>query len=126
MAEPGAESVRDLLRDGILATSRLSELEVASALSRRRREGALTAADRDRAIVALRRDLCSLFVVDLTPDVVARGVGLLARLPLRAADALQLASCLELQHRLRTPCLFVCCDDRLLAAARQEGLATAP
>jgi predicted nucleic acid-binding protein len=126
VAESGAQSIRDLLRDGVLATSRLTEMEVASALSRRCREGALTAADRDRAIVAVHRDLDSLYVIDLTPDVVARSVGLLARLPLRAADALQLASCLELQHRLRTRCLFVCCDDRLLAAARQEGLATAP
>jgi predicted nucleic acid-binding protein len=126
VAEPGAEPVRALLSGGLLATARITEVEVASALARRCREGFLAPPERERALVALRRDLAQLFVVELSPEVVSRGVALLSRLPLRAADAVQLASCLELRDRLEVPCLFVCCDERLLAAARQEGLATAP
>jgi predicted nucleic acid-binding protein len=126
MAEPGAERVRALLGGTLLATSRITEVEVASALARRCREGALPSAERDRAVAALHRDLTRMHVVELSPEVVSRVVALLCRLPLRAADAVQLASCLELRHRLEAACLFVCCDDRLLAAARQEGLATAP
>ena len=108
-----------------MATSRLSEVEVASALSRRCREGAFPPEERDRALAALHRDLATLFVVELDPRIVVRAVALLARLAVRAADSVQLASCLELREQLGEPCLFVCADDRLLAAARQEGLATA-
>ena len=126
MDEPGAERVRALLGGALLATSRVTEVEVASALARRCREGGLPSAERDRAVAALHRDLRQMSVVELSPEVVSRAVALLCRLPLRSADAVQLASCLELRHRLEASCLFVCCDDRLLAAARQEGLATAP
>jgi predicted nucleic acid-binding protein len=101
-------------------------VEIASALSRRCREGAFSADERDRALATLRRDFAALFVVELTSEVVARAVSLLTRLALRATDGVQLASCLELRDRLGVPCLFVCSDGRLLAAARQEGLATAP
>jgi predicted nucleic acid-binding protein len=126
VAEAGAERVALLLADGIVAISRLSEMEVASALARRCREGAFPVEERDRALAALRRDVGALFVVELTPEVVARGIALLSRLALRTADAVQLASCLELRDRLQAPCVFVSADERLAAAARQEGLATAP
>ena len=126
LAEPGSERVRSLLSDGIVATSRLSEVEVASALARRCREGAFPADERDRALGALRRDISSFFVVELTPEIVARAVALLSRAALRAADALQLASCIELRHRLQVDCVFVCADTLLSAAARQEGVLTAP
>lgn len=124
--EAGAGQVRALLADAFLATSRLTEIEVASALARRCREGGLSTAERDRALGALHRDFMLMYVVELSPGVASRSVGLLSRLPLRSADAVQLAACLELRHRLEVPCLFVCCDERLLAAARQEGLTTAP
>ena len=126
MAEPGARRVRDLLSGGIAATSRLSEVEVASALSRRCREGAFPPGERDRALAALHHDFATLFVVELSPEVVVRAVTLLSRLALRAQDSIQLASCLELRDQLGAPCLFVCGDVRLIAAARQEGLATVP
>jgi predicted nucleic acid-binding protein len=126
VSEPGSERIDSLLRDGIAAAARLSEVEVASALSRRCREGAFPPAERDRVLAALGRDFATLFLVELGPEVVTRAAALLTRHALRAADGIQLASCMELRDRLQTPCLFVCCDDRLLAAARWEGLATAP
>ncbi len=49
-------------------------------------------------------------------------MALLKRHPLRAADALQLASCLELEKQLRLPVLFVAYDQRLNEAATKEGL----
>ncbi len=99
---------------------------MASALSRRCREGAFRPEERHRALAALHHDFATLFVVELSPEVVARAVVLLSRLALRAADGIQLASCLALRDGIGAPCLFVCTDDRLIAAARQEGLATAP
>lgn len=47
---------------------------------------------------------------------------LLVRHPLRAGDAIQLASALLLRRELAEPVTFAAYDDRLKAAARAEGL----
>ena len=107
-----------------MATSRYSDTEVTSALTRRCREGDLTPEDRDRALGALRRDLRSFLVVELTAALSRRCPPLLKRHPLRAGDALQLASCLELGGQLSLPVLFVGFDRRLNEAAKAEGLET--
>lgn len=44
---------------------------------------------------------------------------------LRAGDAVQLASCLQLQDSLEGPLVLVAFDERLLAAARKERVAVA-
>jgi len=61
-----------------------------------------------------------MLVVELTPAVVTRAQALLQRHPLRAGDAVQLASCLELRTELEEPITLVVFDDRLAAAARKE------
>jgi len=120
--EPGSDRVRSLLVGGLVATSRISEVEVASALARRCREGGFSETERDRAIQALHSDLRSLFVVEVTATVNRKSVSLLKRHPLRAADALQLASCLELAEQLHLGVRFVAFDSRLHKAAADEGL----
>ena len=105
-----------------MATSRISEVEVASALVRRCREGGLSEPERDRALQAFERDLRSLFVVEVTASVNRKSISLLKRHPLRAADALQLASCLELAQQLQRGVRFVAFDSRLHRAAADEGL----
>jgi predicted nucleic acid-binding protein len=99
-------------------------VEIASALVRRWREGVLPAAERDRALAALRADMDALYVVEVSPDVTRLAVELLARQELRAGDAIQLAACLYLAERVGTPVRFVAYDRRLVEAARREGLAT--
>ena len=120
--EPGSTVVRRLLASGDAATSRLSEVEVSSGVARRAREGALTVRQRDRILAALVRDLPALVLVELTSEVAADARALLLRHPLRASDALQLASCLYLQRHLAQPVPFVAFDGRLTEAARAEGL----
>ncbi len=120
--EPESDRVRGLLADDLVATSRITESEVASALARRCREGEFSVADRDRALSVLRRDQRSLFLVEVTRAVSRRSISLLQRHPLRAADALQLASCLEFQEQLRLSVRFVAYDHRLCETARAEGL----
>jgi predicted nucleic acid-binding protein len=112
-----------LLRANQAATSRLSEVEVASALVRRTREGAFSAQERDRALASLADDLAALIVVELTPEITAVARTLLLRHPLRAGDAVQLASCLYLRREMGEAVPFVAFDDRLVEAARHEGLA---
>jgi hypothetical protein len=115
--------VRRLLASGIVATSRLSEVEVASGIVRRAREGAFTPARRDRALAALERDIPAFAIVEVIPEVTTDARVLLMRHPLRASDAIQLASCLYLQRQLNQPISFVVFDQRLLDVARAEGVA---
>jgi uncharacterized protein len=121
---PAAEAawVRRLLGQGLPATSRFSQIEVASALARRCREGAISTADRDRAAAALAADFAALNVIELSPEVTALAGRLLARHPLRAGDAVQLASALLLARRASGRVEWVACDQRLAEAAAREGL----
>lgn len=118
--EKGSLRVRRLLAADVPATSRFSAVEIASALARRAREGAIAADDSERAVSALDDDLSAMLVVELTPAVVTRAQALLQRHPLRAGDAVQLASCLELQRELKEAITLVVFDDRLAGAARKE------
>lgn len=115
-------SVRRLLKSDRGAASRLSEVEVASALVRRAREGAFTLEERDRALASLENDFAALIIVEFTPEITAEARALLLRHRLRAGDAVQLASCLYLQRELSQSLPFVAFDDRLTEAARHQGL----
>ena len=97
-----------------------------SALERLCREGSFGAAERNRALEALHQDLERLIVVEVTAGVSEWAARVLARHPLRAGDAVQLASALELHEKLRYPLTFVAFDQRLLAAAAGQGLPTRP
>jgi len=122
VSEPETPSVRRLLGRGVPATSRLSEVEVASALGRRCREGTVSADDRDRALARLREDIGSMYVVELSAEIAAAARALLLRHPLRASDAIQLASCLHLAEQLGAPAELVGYDVPLVTAARSEGI----
>jgi predicted nucleic acid-binding protein len=67
--ETGSATVRRVLTSQAVTTSRLSEVEVASALARRCREGTLSRHERDRALAAIPTDLAFLYVVDLMAEL---------------------------------------------------------
>jgi hypothetical protein len=121
--EKGSVKVRRLLSSDLAATSRYSAVEIASALARRTREGAISPDDRDRAMAALQTDLSAMLIVELTAEVVIRAQALLQRHLLRAGDAVQLASCLRLREELEDDVSLVAFDERLVAAARKERIA---
>lgn len=125
VVEQHSATVRRLLGAGDVATCRLSEAEVASAVVRRWRQGVLSSAERDRALAALREDLERIDVVEILPEVSRRTHALLVRHRLRAGDALQLSACLYLREKAALPTEFVAFDERLLAAATAEGLEVA-
>jgi hypothetical protein len=120
--EPGSASVRRQLRTGRIATSRLSAIEVASALARRERERAFTAVERDRGLKRLNADLAAWILVELTAELTGDAQTLLVRHSLRSGDAVQLASCLYLQRETGERISFAAFDDRLATAAHAEGL----
>lgn len=123
--ERGSSTVRKLLREPVV-TSRLSEVEISSALARLAREGAIPAAERDRALEALTEDFETFWVVELTAEVVGIARMLLVRHSLRAADAIQLASCLHVQREVSEDVPLVVFDKRLADAATTEAIRILP
>lgn len=120
--EPGSQQVHELLDDGVAATARYTEIEILSALARRRREGQVEASDHARIAAKMREDMEALVLVELGAEVVDEASRLLDRHPLRAGDALQIASCIVLQRRAELPVSFVAFDQRCNDAARAEAL----
>ena len=112
-----------------LLVSRITPVEIISGICRRRREGTVTPHVGRAVRILLTRHLQREYgVIDLTAQVIHRSQDLLEQHPLRAYDAIQLASALEGHARLISaglaPLIFVSADTRLLAAASAEGLRT--
>ena len=111
-----------------ILVARMMPAEVISGVWRRVREG--TIAPRIAQAIRLlvdRHTRREYLVIELSARIVQRAEDLLAQYPLRAYDALQLASALESNTRLAraglAPLVFVTADTQLLAAASAEGLA---
>lgn len=124
--EPSSDEVREHLAETRPVVSRLSQVELSSALSRRAREGSVTLAERRDLLARLHRDLEAFDVVELVEAVASHAEDLLARHPLRSNDAIQLASCLQFQAALGRPVRFFAFDARLNEAASAEGLECRP
>jgi len=128
LTEKGSVRIRRLLqrKEHVFYQSFLTPLEVASALYRRLRSNDISP---DELSLFLRAYVThshqDYLLIPYTDALCNRASALVARHVLRALDALQLASALELRDRLATERLtlnFLSADDRLLEAARQEHL----
>lgn len=119
--EAGSLAVEAAMAHGPAARSRLSEVEVVSALARQAREGWLSAAERDLALAAWRSEMQRMDLIELTATITARARVLLWRHTLRAGDAIQLASAMHLSQAAGAIAILAY-DARLCAAARAEGL----
>ena len=124
LPEIGATVVSDLW-DGSarVVASTLIRPEVASALSRRRRQGDISAAQHRSLSDAWEVIRSEIGFVQSNGDVVDLAVDLTHRHPLSGADAVHLASALALGI---DDVVLVTWDARLHAAALAEGLAVAP
>ena len=127
VAEPDSTAVRKLLGDDEhIVTSAWTHTEIVSAIERRTREGSLSRIQR-REILKKFTSFAAAW--DEITDVLAvrsQANALLARQPLRAADAAQLGAALLVQAQLNEPLDFVCLDNRLGNAAELEGLRIVP
>ena len=117
--EAGSPEVR---RHGVLLVSALSQVEVGPALARLERESLLTTQERRALVDRLARELAGQEVlVTLSVDPVLDLAGtLLDRHPLRAGDAVQLASALRAREAGLAVEGFLCFDTRLGEAAERE------
>lgn len=112
-----------------LLIAQVTPAEIVSGVARRRREGTIPA----RAAHAIRllidrHKRREYMVIALQAQVLLRAENLLETHPLRAYDAMQLASALESNDRLvaagLAPLVFISADTRLLTVASAESLKT--
>jgi uncharacterized protein len=130
VAEVGSEWVRgiaDPADRNQLIIARVTWVEVVSALARRGREGVLPNEAVARAIDAFQYDLDTQYqVVELDQEVAMTAGQLVLKHPLRAYDAVQLASVQRIQPVFAQVAagelVFLTADERLLAIAESEGI----
>ena len=118
IAEAGSDKVQDLCaRAEGLAVSVICLPEILSTLTRLTRETKLTRAQYNTLKTNVLADLGDADICEITTDVMSRVVRLLESNPLRAMDAIHLASALAYQ-----PDVFVSADHRQIAAAKKARL----
>lgn len=132
MPEVGTSWVRGLTTptaSHTLIIAQVTPAEIVSGVARRRREG--TVPGRTAHAIRLlidRHARHEYLIIALQAQVLQRTEDLLETHPLRAYDAVQLASALESNDRLVAaglmPLVFVSADMRLLTVANAENLTT--
>lgn len=112
-----------------LIITRITWVEVVSALARRQREGTLSTNDVDKTVQIFQHDLDTQYgVVELDQSLAEAAGQLVRQHNLRAYDAVQLAAALRIQTALvqkkSSTLNFLTADNRLIIAAKTEGLMT--
>ncbi len=122
--EPGSREAHRLFeKDEPLFVSAIAWAECLAAISKKRREGGLSARNQARASEAFVAEWRHLHEIAVAGEVQVVILELLGRTPLRGMDAIHLASALWVERRLESPLSFYCSDGRLARAARVLGLA---
>ncbi len=108
--------------------ARITEVEVASAITRRLHTGSLSSSDAVIGMKDFNHDFLHQYrVIEILPDLTRRAASLVQDYGLRAYDAVQLAAALEINAgRVAvglSPITLVSADSALNAAAVAEGLA---
>ncbi len=103
-------------------------VEVAAAIARRQREGALTHQARNQLFRVLSEDKQELFqMIAVTGNIINKAAALTQKYPLRGYDAVHLAGALfitqEMANAASASVIFVSSDQKLCQAAAAEGLA---
>ncbi|MFB2921142.1 type II toxin-antitoxin system VapC family toxin [Aerosakkonema funiforme] len=132
VAETGSNWIKSITDSAIgndIAIAQITWVEVLSALGRRRREGSLSTDDFDYVLEEFREDFDNQYrVIEVDRMLIEIAGQLVIQYPLRAYDAIQLASALRVQSFFATipdiELIFVTADDRLINIAQTEGLVT--
>jgi predicted nucleic acid-binding protein len=107
-----------------VGTATIAYAEMYSGLTRRHRDGHLSAIDYASACEQFERDWRGYLQIRLDEDVLGAARLVIQRHALRGFDGIHLASALTLQTRWDETVVVVAADQRLLRAAATEGLAT--
>lgn len=110
-----------------LYISQTTLVEIVAGMCRKTREQAITLTERDNLIRIFRRDAQKAYGIQRVTTAIYTEAGNLCRIhALRAYDAVQLASALNLRNKaligkVSSP-IFVCADNNLIHIAEAEGL----
>jgi hypothetical protein len=124
---PWVQTITATATGNTILTSRITVVEVVSAFQRKQRDSVLTGAE----VTQLTSDFLALCtnqyaLVEISVDLLNHARTLIERHPLRAYDAVQLASALVANFALQAaelgPLTFVASDRQLLTAAQAERL----
>ena len=120
------ECIRAFQSDQEVMVWTMSKVEIFSALCRRFREGSLKEINFNAAKKKMDDFFDTAFEIVSMPKVKNRALRLLQVHPLRAADALQLASALVATQEDPSKLPIMSFDERLTRAARGEGFMVNP
>jgi predicted nucleic acid-binding protein len=127
LAESGSAMVNQWIADAaVVGTALISRAEMASALAKAARMGALTPDEALASLQAFRQEWSDFIQVQITQTVVARADSLAWDHNLRGYDAVQLAAALYWQESLHEPVTMATFDQRLWAAVKRVGLTAYP
>ena len=120
-------SITDPATNSDLVISQITWVELHSAFARRLRDGSLSAERFDLIGQKVREDFENEYrIIDVDRTLIETAAELVMQHPLRAYDAVQLASALRFQSTLvlvpETQLVFVSADNRLLNIAQSAGL----
>jgi predicted nucleic acid-binding protein len=131
ISESGSDWIRTLMEnhDPVVFTSLLTAIETACTFARRQREGLLSSDDHHQLLIVFDYDFAYRYnVLGVDPTVIDTAKQMANRQPLRAYDAVHLATAWLLDGELlranKSPLTFVCADERLITIAQAEGLLT--
>lgn len=111
----------------LIFVSQFAAVEAVSAFMRRVRDKSISARTAQAARILVNRHMRREYrIVGVSDSILIDAQRLLELYPLRGFDAIQLASALDINTRLKAanlqPLTFVCADMRLLNVATAEGL----
>ena len=121
--ESGQRKLLVLLRERSCVSSTLTPVEIRSAFRRRVHEGSLEVTRLPTLLNRLAADRSRWTLVTVGPEVLAAAETLAATHPLRALDAIHVASAQLFSARMPSPSLFVSADRRQTEVAGAMGLA---
>jgi len=132
LQEAGSPWTKALLSpqaQNFIITARISLAEAYSAFNRRMRKTMLVLADYQQIVADLNIIWASEYeIIEVTQPLIDDSRLMLEQHPLRAYDAVQLASAIQARRTLlavgSAAPIFLSADDRLLVAAKAEGFAT--
>lgn len=123
VVEKGSPLIQTIVtRKGPIATAKIAYAEVYAGLTRKHREGHLSASQYALACRQFERDWQAYIRVDLRDEILLLARDLIQQHPLRGFDAIHLASALSLKSALGEEITFAAADARLLRVAEAERL----
>lgn len=123
LVEVGTEKAKQLLlRGGLAATATITFAEMYSGFSRKKREGGLSVSQYHAVCGEFESYWPSCLQIELTSEILTLSRDLIKRHPLRAFDAIHLASALRVNKEMMEPVTLIAADERLLQATKAEDL----